>query len=108
MRLKRLVTGLASLLLAAPLVRAQNATQFFPLSDVRPGLKGVGRTVFEGERVDEFQVELLDVLKTAVAPNHAVVLARLSRGPLDTTEDILGLSGSPGCTDGKLGTSVAR
>src|SRR3989441_9299006 len=107
MRLKRLVTGLASLLLAAPLVRAQNATQFFPLSEVRPGLKGVGRTVFEGERVDEFQVELLGVLKNAVAPKHDVILARLSGGPREKTGVILGMSGSPVYIDGKLVGTIA-
>ncbi len=107
MRLERLVTGLASLLLAAPLLRAQNATQFFPLSEVRPGLKGVGRTVFEGERVDEFQVELLGVLKNAVAPKHDVILARLSGGPLEKTGVILGMSGSPVYVDGKLVGAIA-
>src|SRR5437867_9905165 len=108
MRLERLVTGLASLLLAAPLLRAQNATQFFPLSEVRPGLKGVGRTVFEGDRVDEFQVELLGVLKNAVAPKQDLILARLSGGPLEKTGVIAGMSGSPVYIDGKLVGAVAR
>src|SRR3989442_2407571 len=107
MRLKRLVTGLASLRLAAAVLRAQNANQFFPLSEVRPGLKGVGRTVFEGERVDEFQVELLGVLKNAVAPKHDVILARLSGGPLEKTGVILGMSGSPVYVDGKLVGAIA-
>ncbi len=55
--------------------------KFFPLDQVRAGLKGVGRTVFEGDRIDEFQVEILGVLKNALAPKQDLILARLSGGP---------------------------
>src|SRR5262249_22948867 len=30
-------------------------TTFFPLKDVRPGMRGTGRTVFSGKRIEEFQ-----------------------------------------------------
>src|SRR4051794_29768472 len=36
---------------------------FFQLKDVRPGQHGIGRTVFHGDRVEEFQVEILGILE---------------------------------------------
>jgi len=79
----------------------------FPVSEIRPGLKGVGRTVFEGDKVEEFQVEILGVLKNALAPKRDVILARLSGGPLEKTGVISGMSGSPVYVDGKLVGAVA-
>ena len=96
------LAGLLAVLLAPFPARGQESVQTFPLSQVRPGLKGVGRTIFEGNKVEEFQVEVLGVLKNAIGPKHDVILARLSGGPLAKTGVILGMSGSPVYVDGKL------
>ncbi len=77
-----------------------------PLEDVRPGMKGVGRTVFEGSRIDEFQVEIIGVLEN-VSPRQSMVLARLAGGPLANTGVIAGMSGSPVYVDGRLLGAVA-
>ena len=82
------------------------AQQFFPLKDVRPGLHGVGRTVFEGNRIQEFQVEILGVLDN-LAPKQSIILARLSGGPLAETGVMQGMSGSPVYIDGKLLGAIA-
>ena len=102
MRLRSLVTVLTILLSAAPLLCGQNDTPLFPVTEIRPGLKGIGRTVFEGDKIEEFQVEFLGVLKNAIAPKHDVILARLSGSPLEKTGVIAGMSGSPVYVDGKL------
>lgn len=91
----------------APSLRSQEGLQFFPIDQVEPGLKGVGRTVFEGNKIEEFQVEILGVLKNALAPKHDIILARLSGGPLEKTGVIAGMSGSPVYIDGKLVGAVA-
>ena len=85
---------------------ASGATSFFPLEDVRAGMHGVGRTVFQGDKVEEFQVEILGVLPNA-GPKESVVLARLSGGPLEHTGVLQGMSGSPVYIDGKLLGAVA-
>ena len=41
-------------------------TQFMSVDEVRAGMKGIGRTVFQGTKVEEFNVELLGVLKTSL------------------------------------------
>src|SRR5437867_313348 len=88
---------------AAP---ALAATDIFPLKDVRAGQHGVGRTVFSGTRVEEFQVEVLGVLEN-LGPRESVILARLSGGPLASTGVMQGMSGSPVYIDGKLVGAVA-
>jgi hypothetical protein len=81
--------------------------QLFPITDVKPGLKGVGRTIFQGDQIEEFQVEILGILKNVLAPKHDLILARLSGGPLEKTGVIAGMSGSPVYIDGKLVGAVA-
>ncbi len=78
----------------------------FPLKDVRPGMHGTGRTVFSGNRVEEFQVEILGVLEN-IGPHESIILARLSGGPLQETGVMQGMSGSPVYIDGKLVGAVA-
>ena len=93
-----LALSLASLALAAP--------DIFPLKDVRAGQRGVGRTVFAGTKVEEFQVEVLGVLEN-LGPRQSIILARLSGGPLANTGVMQGMSGSPVYIDGKLLGAVA-
>jgi len=81
-------------------------TAFFPLKDVRPGLRGIGKTVFSGDRIDEFQVEVLGVLEN-IGPKQNLILARLSGGPLAETGVLQGMSGSPVYIDGRLAGAVA-
>src|SRR5450755_168054 len=81
-------------------------TAFFPLKDIKPGLHGIGKTVFTGNRIDEFQVEVLGVLEN-VGPKQNLILAKLSGGPLAETGVLQGMSGSPVYIDGRLAGAVA-
>ena len=78
----------------------------FPLRDIRAGQHGIGKTVFSGNKIEEFQVEILGVLEN-VGPKQSIILARLSGGPLDKTGVMQGMSGSPVYIDGKLAGAVA-
>jgi hypothetical protein len=82
------------------------APAIFPLKDVRAGQHAVGRTVFSGSRIEEFQVEILGVLEN-IGPKQSIILARLSGGPLAQTGVMQGMSGSPVYIDGKLLGAVA-
>ncbi len=73
-----------------------------PVADVRPGMVGIGRTVFRGSTIEEFKVHIIGTLKSVVAPQRDLVLARLEGGPLADTGVIAGMSGSPVYIDGKL------
>ena len=77
-----------------------------PLKDVRAGQLGVGRTVFAGTKVEEFQVEVLGVLNN-IGPKESIILAKLSGGPLGNTGVMQGMSGSPVYIGGNLVGAVA-
>ena len=76
-------------------------SSFMPLDQVKPGMKGIGKTVFRGSEVEEFEAEVLGVLKN-IAPRQDAILARLSGGPLEKTGVMGGMSGSPVYVDGRL------
>ena len=96
---------LALTLLGAALA-ARAATITMPLSQVKPGLKGRGKSVFQGRTIEDFEVEILGVLANS-APKRSVILARLKGRGLETTGIIAGMSGSPVYIDGKLIGAVA-
>jgi len=77
-----------------------------PLKDVRAGMHGVGKTVFSGDKVEDFDVEILGVLENT-GPKENLILGRLSGGPLEHTGVMQGMSGSPVYIDGKLIGAVA-
>jgi hypothetical protein len=92
------VPALALLALAAPVAQAS----FMPVSEIRPGMLGVGRTVYAGTQLEEFRAHIIGVLKNVVAPGRDLILAKLEGGPLATTGVMQGMSGSPVYVDGRL------
>ena len=56
-----------------------------PIEEVKPGMVGVGRTVFEGTELQEFKVHILGVLRNVQGPQRDLILARLEGGPLAET-----------------------
>jgi hypothetical protein len=90
----------------AALARIPSDIALFPLEDIRPGLHGVGRTVFANQKLETFDVEIIGSLENS-APKQTMVMARLTGGPLANTGVIAGMSGSPVYIDGKLLGAVA-
>ncbi len=101
----RLLPALISLALAVGLPAAA-APPILEFDDVREGMTGTGLTVFEGTRIESFDVEILGKLSN-VGPDQDLILARLSGGPLARTGVLAGMSGSPVTIDGKLIGAVA-
>jgi hypothetical protein len=95
----------AFLLAAGAGLPAQSRT--FPVDEVKPGMAGLGRTVFEGDRLDEFKVIVIGVLRNSIGPRRNLILARLEGGPLANTGVIAGMSGSPVYIDGRLVGAVS-
>jgi len=92
-----IVLGWAFLTFPAPA-----STRYMPIDAVRPGMTGVGRTVFLGTTVEEFQAHILGVVRSNVGPQRDLIIARLSGGPLGRTGVIAGMSGSPVYVDGQM------
>lgn len=82
------------------------ATEIMPLSEIKEGMTGVGRTVFKGNEIEEFQVEILGVLRNYL-PQQNLILGMLKGGNLEETGVIAGMSGSPVYINGKIIGAVA-
>src|SRR3954469_13518191 len=78
------------------------STRLMPVDEIKPGMVGVGRTIFEGAEMQDFKVHILGVLKNVQAPQRNLILARLEGGPLAETGVIAGMSGSPVYIEGRL------
>lgn len=63
-------------------------------SQVKPGMKGYGLSVFRGWEPEPFGVEIIDVIR-GVNANGDMILARLSGQGLEKSGVIAGMSGSP-------------
>ena len=87
---------------AAPAV-----TRFFPLSEVRRGMRGVAYTVFEGVNPEPMEVEILGVLKDSLGPGQDMILARLHGVKPEYTGVVAGMSGSPVYIDGRLAGALS-
>ena len=114
--MKRFVIVLVSLVviaMAAGSALAQSQTnidkdpRLFALEDLRPGMKGVARTVFSGTETQEFGVEILGVLPGFPGPRQSAIIARLSGSNVEKTGVFAGMSGSPVYVDGRLVGAIA-
>ncbi len=76
--------------------------QFFPVSELKEGMRGTARTVFRGSEPEEFTVEILGVVPGAIGPKQDMIVGRISGGAADRTSVFAGMSGSPVYIDGKL------
>src|SRR5687767_7412003 len=92
---RRLALLLILSLLTVAGYRLPAATPQMPVSEIRPGMVGIGHTVFEGTRVEEFRVNILGVIEIVIGPRRTLILAKLEGGPLAQTGVIAGMSGSP-------------
>ncbi len=77
-------------------------SNFFPLSELKEGLRGTARTVFRGSEPEEFNVEILGIVPGAIGPKQDMIIGRLSGGGADRTAVFAGMSGSPVYVNGKL------
>ena len=103
-----LVGGLLAILgaLSGAFAGEPDSATYWDVKDLRPGMKGVGRTVMVGTKLEEFGAEVLGVMRD-VSPGRDMVLCRLTGCDLERAGIIQGMSGSPIYIDGKLLGAVA-
>ena len=86
----------------SPAIRAEDQL-LMHIDEIRPGMKGIGRTVFTGTQIEEFDVEILGVLKNQT-PHGDAIMAKVMGGPLPLEKSgvLAGMSGSPIYIEGRL------
>ena len=103
---RRLFPGLLALLfLLFP--AAALAADILPVDQVKSGMHGIGKTVVSGNKIEEFGVEVLGVMKDK-GPSGDLILVRVYGDLIDKAGGIAqGMSGSPVYVEGKLVGAIA-
>src|SRR5262249_2235198 len=101
-----ILAGGSLLVPPSPVAAGPKPETYWNIDEVRTGMKGQGRTVMKGTKVEPFEALVLGVLKNT-SPGRDMVLCRLSGLGLETAGNIAGMSRSPIYIDGKLLGAVA-
>lgn len=104
--MKRLLFALSSSL-ALLVVSSSAAPPYYPIDQVKAGMVATGHTVWQGDKIEEFEAHIIGVLRNVIGPRRDLILAKLVGGPLAHTGVIAGMSGSPVYIDGKLVGAVS-
>jgi hypothetical protein len=76
------------------------------LSEVKPGMKAIAWTVFQGTEPEPVPIEIVGLMKNANGPRQDIILGKMG-GKAIRTNVAGGMSGSPVYVDGKLMGAVA-
>jgi len=71
------------------------------VAEIRAGMKGYGKTVFQGGKIERFDFEVLGIQKNS-APGRSRILVRGAGAQVVESGFLQGMSGSPCYIDGKL------
>ncbi len=89
-------------------VLAHNQKDLIMITDIHPGMKGIGKTVFSGIRIEEFEVEVIDIIHGS-GITYPYILVKLSGDRIDNNGGIsAGMSGSPVYFEGKLAGAISH
>jgi SpoIVB peptidase S55 len=103
---RHLLLALIALMLgsiAAPALRAAtDQPPILPLEQVKPGMRGIAYTIFAGDKIEPFDVEVIGILPNLMGPKQSIILVQLHGEKAEHTGVVAGMSGSPVYVDGKL------
>jgi len=100
---------LASLLLVAfsYVASAQQSSEIIPLEQIKAGMQGYAYTIFSGDQVEKFDLEVLGVMPNFLGPKQSIILVELKGPKVEHTGVVAGMSGSPVYLDGKLAGALS-
>ncbi|HYL68657.1 MAG TPA: SpoIVB peptidase S55 domain-containing protein [Candidatus Limnocylindria bacterium] len=107
--LRRLCVAALAVLIFASLspLRATDNPEIYPLSQVKPGMKGVAYTIFEGDQIEKMDLVVIGVLHNAFGPKQDIILIQLTGEKVERTGVVAGMSGSPVYFEGKLAGAIS-
>src|SRR6266404_6121387 len=97
----------AALCLGAGIAVAQESNEVLPLSQIRAGMQGYAYTIFAGDQVERFNLEVIGVLDNFLGPKQSIILVQLKGPKVEHTGVVAGMSGSPVYLDGKLAGALS-
>src|SRR6266481_1943099 len=96
-----------ALCLGAGAAYAQESNELLPFSQVRAGMQGYAYTIFAGDQVEKFDLEVIGVLDNFLGPKQSIILVQLKGPKVEHTGVVAGMSGSPVYLDGKLAGALS-
>ncbi len=78
-----------------------------PLSEIRAGMQGYAYTIFTGDQIEKFDLEVLGILPNFLGPQQSIILVQLKGPKVEHTGVVAGMSGSPVYLDGKLAGALS-
>jgi hypothetical protein len=97
----------ALLIALLPIGAAAQSNEILPLDQVRPGMQGYAFTIFAGDQVEKFDLEVIDVMPNFLGPRQSIILVQLKGPKVERTGVVAGMSGSPVYLDGKLAGALS-
>jgi hypothetical protein len=84
----------------------ENPSEFMLVSDIKPGMKGYGLTVFEGAKIERFDLKVVGVLNSYF-PRQDLIVIECIEPRLSHSGVVAGMSGSPIFIEGKLAGALS-
>ncbi|HMI52840.1 MAG TPA: SpoIVB peptidase S55 domain-containing protein [Candidatus Saccharimonadales bacterium] len=98
---------LVLLLLASSARAQQQSAEIIPLSEIRAGMQGYAYTIFSGDQIEKFDLEVLGIMPNFLGPQQSIILVQLKGPKVEHTGVVAGMSGSPVYFNGKLAGALS-
>lgn len=102
-----LLVSAALLLFVAVGLAAAQSPETIPLDQIKPGMKGYASTIFAGDQIEKFNVEVIGVMDNFLGPKQSIILVELKGPKVEHTGVVAGMSGSPVYIEGKLAGALS-
>lgn len=77
------------------------------MDQVRAGMQGYAYTIFAGDQVEKFDLEVIGVMPNFLGPKQSIILVQLKGPKVEHTGVVAGMSGSPVYIEGKLAGALS-
>ncbi len=102
-----LVLVALAFVVASGSLQASDLPATIPISQIKPGMKGVAYTIYQGDQVEPINLVVLGVMRNALGPKQDVILVKLLGEKAAQSGVVAGMSGSPVYFDGKLAGALS-
>src|SRR6266446_4464870 len=105
-----MLLAFASMLLHGNYLFAQvpaSSNETIPVDQVQPGMQGYAYTIFAGDQVEKFDLEVIGVMPNFLGPKQSIILVQLKGPKVEHTGVVAGMSGSPVYIEGKLAGALS-
>src|SRR3989339_1230565 len=80
---------------AQPAASTKPQVKLMKVDEIKIGMTGYGKTVFQGTKIEKFDVTVMGVLKNGGGPKYDMILIKCFHPVVDKAGVIAGMSGSP-------------